>query len=786
MGLLPFDQDTDYPFRDAALYWYHQGFAVIPIAKGTKNPPFDYKSNPEHTRDLRTINIWRQTYGDCGIAIMPGRTGHVVLDIDNKGGLSKTGQPKPNGFAALAEMDLTLSSLPRTLQLVSGSGKGAHLVFSGGSVGMHRLQWHPGLDVMAGPQAILVVAPTVHPSGGRYAVSALAPVACLPADWADAIGDNTRAGIKLAGPITFHDDRNTVRRCARWLKERDGAVEGSGGDQWTFKTICCLRDKGVSAETALRLLSTWNERCDPPWPEAELAGKVENAYAYAKNDPGVAHPANELGIELPEQPDASDEDFAVSESPTPPLVEPETVGDDLGLSDGSDLGLGDEETVGDSLTVRNPLPAIMPPLEVVRKVISNGQCYEGREKLKPTPVTLRAIFEHDPVWPGLMCRNVRTAGKEYTRQPPFPVVDLDAINDLDLLGVQRYIWDRWGCLFDKGELRDAIDLGISQTPKDHVKDYVLGLPAWDGKERVGTFFEMYAGADGKPWQEEAAKVWFTGSVMRALQPGCKFDHMLILQGYQGIGKSSLLAALYDGPRGGYSDAVIDFGQAPQSWVPTICSAWCHEAGEMVGMSTADSNKIKNIITIRHHNVTLKYDRNASRLAVGYVMTASTNEENILRDATGSRRYIVIKTHAVDVASVRRDREQLWAEALHLLRNGQKVWLDGDHKKASEAHNTGIATFVDHPWYGKLAAMAAGELTLEADVMRGPGYWKFVTGDGCQDKVVAGRLYSALGIDGIQGNLGHTAALRGILASLGYDPIQVMFRIDGKPARGWRR
>jgi hypothetical protein len=768
MHHLPFDQDTAFPFRDAALYWYHQGFAVIPIAKGTKNPPFDYKSNPERTRDLRTINIWRDTYPDAGIAIMPGRTGHVVLDIDNKGGTDKHGKPKPNGFEALAELDLTLSSLPNTLQLVSGSGKGAHLVFSGGSVGLHRLQWHPGLDVMAGPQAILVVAPTVHPSGGRYRVAAQLPVARLPGDWVSAIGDNTRQGIKLAGPITYHDDRNTVRSCARWLKNRDGAVEGSGGDQWTFKTICCLRDKGVSQEVALRLLKPWNERCEPPWDEAELAGKVANAYEYAKNDPGVAHPANEFGLELPEQPEATEADY--EEAPT---------------ADGPWQPVPEADIVA-QLAIANPLPAILPPLEVVRAVLSHGQCYEGKDKLKPTPVSLRAIFDHDPVWPGLMCRNVRTAGKEYTRQPPFPVVDLDAINDLDLLGAQRYIWDRWGCLFDKSELRDALDLGISQTPKDHVKDYVLGLPTWDGKPRVGTFFEMYAGADGKPWQEEAAKVWFCGSIARALTPGCKFDHMLILQGYQGIGKSSLLAALYDGPRGGYSDAVIDFNQAPQSWVPTICSAWCHEAGEMVSMSTADNNKIKNIITIRHHTVTLKYDRNASRLAVGYVMTASTNEQNILRDATGSRRYIVIKCHAVDVASIRRDREQLWAEALHLLNAGQKIWMDGDHKAASEEHNAGIATFIDHPWYSKLAALAAGTMTLEADVMRGPEHFKFVAGSGCEEKISAGRLYSALGIDGIQGNLGHTAALRGILASLGYDPRQQSLKVDGKVARGWRK
>ena len=768
MPKLPFDQDTTHPFRDAALYWYNLGFAIIPIGKGTKNPAVSYRDHPEATRDLRTINIWRQTHGDCGIAILPGRTGHIVLDVDNKGGSDKFGKAKPNGFEALNALELELSALPRTMRLVSGSRAGAHFVYSGGQVGNHRLQWHPGLDVMAGPQAILVVAPTVHPSGHRYSIADAVPVAPIPADWAAAIGDNTVAGLKLSpGAVaSYHDDADTVRRCARWLKTRDGAVEGSGGDQWTFATICCLRDKGISPEVALRLLPKWNERCEPPWPLETLALKVANAYEYAKNDAGVAHPANEFNLELTTEvvSDTELESIEDEEINLPPS-EPEVL---------------------EYLTTRNPLPDGLPPLEVVRAVIKNGQCFEGKEKLKPTPISLRSIFDHDPTWPGLICRNVRTAGKEFTRTPPFPVVDVNALNDLDILAVQRYIWDRWGTLFDKAELKDSLDLGVAQTPKDHVKEYVLGLPAWDGVPRVATFFEQYLGADGLPWQQEAARVWFAGSIQRALAPGSKFDHMLILQGHQGLGKSSALAALYDGARGGYSDAVIDFGQAPQSWVPTICAAWCHEAGELVGMSNADANKIKHVITIRYHTVTLKYDRNASVLPVGYVLSASTNEHHVLRDSTGSRRFIVIKCHAADIAAIRRDREQIWAEALVLFKGGQKVWMDGDAKKASEEHNTGLATFVDHPWYEKVAQLAEGKKELVPDIMRGQGTWTFGDGDSCKDKVVAARLYSALGIDGIQGNMGHTAALRGILTALGYNPLQRVVRVGDTVARGWGR
>ena len=101
----------------------------------------------------------------------------------------------------------------------------------------------------------------------------------------------------LTHPTGGWDTEKAIAAARLFLQNRNPAVEGEGGDAWTYHTACCLRDRGVSEAKALELMqeapteteaSSWNDRCDPPWDNAELATKVSNAYRYAQNTPGIA------------------------------------------------------------------------------------------------------------------------------------------------------------------------------------------------------------------------------------------------------------------------------------------------------------------------------------------------------------------------------------------------------------------------------------------------------------------------------------------------------------------
>lgn len=89
----------------------------------------------------------------------------------------------------------------------------------------------------------------------------------------------------------------SLARARAWVAEREPAVEGWGGDQWTFKTCCALiRDFGLAEADALELLLSWNERCDPPWNERELRAKLVGAARYGSGEVGREDPAADFAM----------------------------------------------------------------------------------------------------------------------------------------------------------------------------------------------------------------------------------------------------------------------------------------------------------------------------------------------------------------------------------------------------------------------------------------------------------------------------------------------------------
>lgn len=220
---------------------------------------------------------------------------------------------------------------------------------------------------------------------------------------------------------------------------------------------------------------------------------------------------------------------------------------------------------------------------------------------------------------------------------------------------------------------------------DPLQDYLNSLK-WDGMSRIEDFLIRYFGArdrDGRgpiflEYLREIGSKWLISAVARGLDPGCKVDTILELEGAQGTGKSSALAIL-GGPW--FSDASISLGGDKDSLL-LISRAWLVEQAEAASYSRAAVSAQKEFISRQVDRYRPPYARVTKAVPRRCVFATTTNEDQYLADPTGNRRHWPVSTGAIDLAALRTDRDQIWAEAVALYRSGASWTLS--EKVRSEA------------------------------------------------------------------------------------------------------
>lgn len=257
----------------AALALARRGFRVFPLKPGAKSPPLVKDFPHTATTDESQISKWWSKWPTANVAIEG--SGYIIIDVDVKKG----------GDESLAFLEMTYG-LPDTFVTRTPTG-GRHLFFRcERAVPNSVAALGAGLDVRS--ENGYVVAPGSTVPAGDYRIEAEAPIADAP-DWLILKLGTIMPKLGTTAKVVPDAPDSLVDRARDWLTHQDGAVEGQGGDARTYAVACGLRDLGLSANQAFALLQDgWNERCSPPWMLDDLWVRVENAYRYAQNEPGVA------------------------------------------------------------------------------------------------------------------------------------------------------------------------------------------------------------------------------------------------------------------------------------------------------------------------------------------------------------------------------------------------------------------------------------------------------------------------------------------------------------------
>ena len=264
------------PLHRAALTYVRAGFKIFPCLPNSKVPACDHGFH-DATDNEDQINDWWTTNPDYNVAFSPHTRDWGIIDIDSP-------EAAQNWYARTGDD-------PDTWTVRTPRG-GLHIYYEGElptSVG--RLI--PGLPVDTRGRGSYALLPPSRTPQGEYRIYMEADVEPLPA-WTSTLLRDMHKGGAVASSDVELDLPVNLRRAERWLRDREPAIEGAGGNEWTYRTAAALADMGLSEEAVLALMAgEWNDRCQPSWQDDELEGVVTNATRYRQNG-GGQHAARDL------------------------------------------------------------------------------------------------------------------------------------------------------------------------------------------------------------------------------------------------------------------------------------------------------------------------------------------------------------------------------------------------------------------------------------------------------------------------------------------------------------
>ena len=212
-----------------------------------------------------------------------------------------------------------------------------------------------------------------------------------------------------------------------------------------------------------------------------------------------------------------------------------------------------------------------------------------------------------------------------------------------------------------------------------IREYLDALPEWDKIPRVDTLLIDYLGAEDNAYVRAVTRKTLCAAVRRVQEPGVKFDTMLVLNGPQGIGKSTLISRL----AGEWFSDSLNLGDTKdKTAAEKLQGYWILEIGELAGLRKAEVETLRSFLSRQNDIYRAAFGRRATPHPRQCIFFGTTNAESgYLRDTTGNRRFWPVKTpgggskHSWDITA--EEIEQIWAEVLVYVKAGEKLHLAAD-------------------------------------------------------------------------------------------------------------
>ncbi len=625
--------------EDEALALLRLGLCLVPMHRPTDggcscNKGRGCRSVGKHPRikswtdnasgDESVVRGWWRRWPGANVGIATGaRSGIVVLDLDG-----------PEGIEAAKRLAAPHGGLPRTLAVRTGGG-GFHCFFRWDDARPlgNRVALVPKVD-FRGEGGCVIAPPSLHRSGRRYAwllpegateprVEQILP---LP-DW-------LAAAVERAG--TTSSPKSTKRTPMPELSGDD--VRGA----WL---------RALVSEASAKL-----EAATPGQRHKELfkaAARLGNhAEALGLDADRVADLLHDAARRCGYFESRDRDEYR------------RVVGD--GVSAGLD----------EQLTVPEDFVRAYDPSAPDDGAWRAGLVRTSRGNVRACRPNLVAILRHDGKLAGRLYENQLSGATEWRSWPPHLTDEPERtfpseVRDQDVVLLHTVLEEEYGFPLGREPLSDAVSVVAAQHRYHPVREYLAGL-SWDGTGRLDEWLTTYCGAEDGLYTRGVASRWMLAAVARAMEPGCKVDNVLLLEGGQGGKKSTLCEVL-----GGKWTADSLPSLTTKDAASYLRGVWIVELAELAGLHRTEWNSIKAFLTRRQDRFRPAYGRREITRPRQCVFLGTVNDAEYLGDPTGARRFWPVRVGRVDERALRRDRDQLWAEAVVRYEAGERWWLDAD-------------------------------------------------------------------------------------------------------------
>lgn len=252
-------------------------------------------------------------------------------------------------------------------------------------------------------------------------------------------------------------------------------------------------------------------------------------------------------------------------------------------------------------------------------------------------------------------------------------------NGDDALRIKRWLSDTFEIEPTINLIEEALTCLALEAARHPLRDYLDSLH-WDGTPRIDKAFKKYLGAEGsEPYLSAVSRKFFLACVKRAYEPGCKFDHMVVFDGMQGIGKSTFAELLAS--KKWFLDSLPNF--ADKDAAVYLQGTWICEISELAALYRSSNESTKAFVSRSVDKFRPPYGRTRQDFPRTTIFLGTVNSDDYLTDHTGNRRFWPVTVRRCNFAALERDRDQLWAEAVfrHFY-EPEPLWLTG--KAAAQA------------------------------------------------------------------------------------------------------
>lgn len=600
------------------------------------------------TTDLAQITAWWTRWPNANIGLATGlASGLVVLDID----------PRNHGDATFAELVERHGDLPATPALRTG-GDGFHLYFR--RPNEPRVAGRPlgaGVDVKA-DGGYVVAHSSLHVAGKRYEFQAdrgldATPIADLP-DWVAAVivGDKPRQ-TGGASQAVLDGFMGVAFQVAGWLGRYLGPNKATVRCPWEDE-----HTSGTRGDSSTVVFGPT---------EGYRAGWVHCSHSHCANRTQA-----EFAAMLPEAAKReARERLKLSADYTPPPGHSAPPPDDAEAAD-------------------------------VTWQLALSHNLEG--KMQKDPGNCAILLANLPEWRGCLAYDEFADRVFWDRPVPSmpgmvpPALDAN-VADEHVVYVQQWFAVHRKVSFTKQAVQDALVAAARRNRRHPLREYLARLE-WDRLPRLSTWLTDYLGAEDSDYVRAVGRMWMISAVVRAIEPGRQVDHMLVLEGGQGSGKSSAVRIL---AKDWFLGTLPDLRTKDAALA--LVGSWIVEIGELDAFRGAASTRVKDFVTQPVDTYRPPYGRFNVRWPRSCVFVGTTNDEHWSKDPTGGRRFWPVRVEALAREALERDCDQLWAEAVHAYNAGESWWPQSDINAAISAEQE--ERFDVDEWEGPISSWLVG-------------------------------------------------------------------------------